>query len=301
MRAFENSKQNNGRSTTSCGYCRQRGHSIGTCPHIQYDYDEWSAFRVPHQSTTINHCRWFMNDYSYWIKQIDRYYPKFLAAQERKKNPTTRPRTAPKCGFCGDPNHNRRNCSELVSFGKRLKQANSNWRQAVFDKLVIEMGLGIGAVVKVQKSTNYYYGSNREKPEELVAIIDGFDLSKCNMFCVNSSIDSDYRQGIEVTVTGDGGQTRLAFPDPLNARQPLQDNKGRGALVTTNSYYYNSNKYVSTVARSEQPLDESWVSTGAMEDEFNWLLKKRSLEWLDDNGVVSQVETWEGERIEVNY
>ena len=295
MRAFTNSQNNNGRSTTSCGYCRQQGHSIASCSHIQYDHDEWAAFRVPINSPTLNTCRWFKADYSYWVKAVDKYYPKFLAAQERKKNPTTRPRTTPKCGFCGDPNHNRRNCSELSSFAKRLKQANANWRQAVFDKLVTEMGLGIGAVVKAQKPNRHYYGNVRSEPEELIIIIDRFDLSKCNMFCVNDDIDHDYQQGIVVTTTGEGGQTCLSFLDPLplNERQPLQDKNGRGSLIRTNGYSYNSNKYVSTVARSEQPLDESWVSTGAMEDEFNWLLKKRSFEWLESNGVVTQVEKWE--------
>ena len=294
MRAFENSKQNNGRSTTSCGYCRQQGHSIGSCPHIQYDYDEWSAYRVPHQSSTINHCHWFMNDYSYWIKQIDRYYPKFLAAQERKKNPTTRQRSAPKCGFCGDPNHNRRNCSELVSFAKRLKQANSNWRQAVYDKLVTELGLGIGSVVKVVERSPSWQG-RLGCNEPVIGMIGVFDLSKCNMFCVNTSINSDYRQGIEVEVLINGSPCRMRFPSTTSPSAPLQDDKGRGALVRGDGYYYGAVNYQSTVARSELPLDESWVSTGAMEDEFNWLLKKRSLEWLTDNGVVRQVETWEGE------
>jgi len=235
-----------------------------------------------------------MNDYSYWIKQIDKYYPKFLAAQERKKNPTTHQRSAPKCGFCGGAYHNRRNCSELVSFGKRLKQANSNWRQAVYDKLVAELGLGIGSVVKVQQAQSSWNRRN-EEPEELIGIVDVFDLSKCNMFCVNTSIDSDYAQGIDVSVIVNGSSVRLIFPSTTSPSAPLQDDKGRGALIRANGYYYNSYRYQATVARSEQPLDESWVSTGVMEDEFNWLLKKRSLEWLDDNGVVSQVETWEGE------
>jgi hypothetical protein len=234
-----------------------------------------------------------MNDYSYWIKQIDKYYPKFRAAKERKKNPTTRQRSAPKCGFCSDENHNRRNCPELATFAKRLKQANANWRQAVFSKLVTEMGLGIGAVVKVKDTETYWNRANQEPPKELIGIVDTFDLSSCNLFCVNTKIDSDYRAGIEVTAVAGDNQTRLKFSNPHNKRESIQDDKGRGALVGGTGYYYNSNEYLSTVARSTQPLDESWVSTGALEDEFNWLLKKRSLQWLADHGVLRQVEVWE--------
>ena len=111
MRAYNN--RNNGRSSTACGYCRQTGHAIGDCPYVKYDHDEWAAFRVPHRSTSVQHCRWFLGDYSYWVKQVNKYYPKWVAAQERKANkgkPRGQRSTAPKkCGFCGEAGHTRRN------------------------------------------------------------------------------------------------------------------------------------------------------------------------------------------------
>ena len=87
MQAFDNSKQSTGRTTQSCGYCRTTGHSIKDCPYIKYDHDEWKAFRVPHTSPTLNAPigRWIMRDYSYWVKQIDKYYPKW----ERWQQPRT--------------------------------------------------------------------------------------------------------------------------------------------------------------------------------------------------------------------
>ena len=74
MKAFTKIKTSNGRSSSACGYCRQVGHSIRECPHIKFDHDEWQAHRVPHQSPTLQHNRWFMSDYTYWIKQINKYY-----------------------------------------------------------------------------------------------------------------------------------------------------------------------------------------------------------------------------------
>ena len=97
MRAYKN--RNNGRSGISCGYCREAGHAISDCPHIKYDHDEWAAFRVPHRGGGCKSNRWFLSDYSYWIKQVNKYYPKWVAAQKRKANkgkPRAQRSTAPK-------------------------------------------------------------------------------------------------------------------------------------------------------------------------------------------------------------
>ena len=104
MKAFTNSKSQTGRSKTSCGYCRQQGHSIRECPHIEYDFLEWQAHRVPHQSPTLQHNRWLINDYTYWVKQVNKYYPKWKKAQTTTSTGgrVTAPR---KCGFCRSEHH----------------------------------------------------------------------------------------------------------------------------------------------------------------------------------------------------
>ena len=296
MRAYNN--RNNGRSGTSCGYCREAGHAISDCPHIKYDHDEWAAFRVPHRGGGCKSNPWFLSDYSYWIKQVYKYYPKWVAAQERKANkgkPRAQRSTAPKkCGFCGDTSHNRRNCSSMDTFREKLNKANAAFRQSYYNVIVKELGLGIGAAVKVMKRKGYSGES-----EEVIGIIDEFDLSELNMFSTSNQVDYDYRGEAKVFVSvGSERYTLNLAVESSNANDrfrrflPRTDNQGREIYSSRNSYW-NSALYTSTVAPSEQPLDESWVSTGAMANEFEWLTKKRSLEWLNHHGIVDLVDRWQ--------
>ena len=293
MRAFNN--RNNGRANSSCGYCRQTGHAISDCPYIEYDRDEWAAHRVPHKSPSIQHCRWFMSDYSYWMKQINKYYPKWRAAQERKKNkgkPKAQRTTAPKkCGFCATTGHTRRNCPTMNTFTTKLKEANANFRQSYYDTIVKNLGLGIGAAVKVKIRRGYSGDS-----EEVIGIVDQFDLSSLNIFSVNSNMDSDYRGLPEIMVSV--GNQRYAMNlsvEDTSSRyshtKGREDSQGR-VLTATGGYYYNSVMFTSTVAPSTKPLDESWVSNEALADEFEWVTKKRSEEWLEGRGVPALVEAW---------
>ena len=294
MRAYNN--RNQGRANSSCGYCRQTGHAIGDCPYVKYDHDEWAAFRVPHRSTSVQHCRWFLGDYSYWVKQVNKYYPKWVAAQERKKNkgkPRAQRSTAPKkCGFCGDTSHTRRNCSAMDTFTAKLKKANANFRQSYYDTIVKELGLGIGAAVKFKKRKGYSGDS-----EEVIGIIDSFDLSSLNIFSVNHNIDSDYRGVATITVShgSDRMTLSLAVEDTAsiyNRTKGREDSKGR-AITSNQGYYWNTVTYASTVAPSTKPLDESWVSEEALADEFTWVTKKRSYEWLEGRGVPSLIDAWQ--------
>ena len=292
MKAYEN--RNNGRSGTACGYCRQEDHSITDCPHIKFDHDEWGAYRVPHNSPSTQSNRWFMSDYSYWVKQINKYYPKWVKAQERKKlraEGKIKGKTGivRSCGFCGQTGHNRKQCNIMTSFQADLQQANSNFRQAFYDKVVKEMGLGIGALIKVKKRVSY------NEYEEVIGIIEHFDLSSLNLFSVNGQLDYDYRgmASIRVMIDGHTQTVRLNRHSGSyhSGNTPLTDNKGR-TLFANNHSYWNSAEYVSTVSPSTQPMDESWVSTGAMENEFEWVVKKRSQKWLKERSVHDTVSEW---------
>ena len=54
---------------------------------------------------------------------------------------------------------------------------------------------------------------------------------------------------------------------------------------------WNGYEFVFAIGPATQPLDENWAENGLV-DEFDWLLKKRSLEWLEENGVKTCVENW---------
>ena len=291
MRAFEN--RNNGRSNTSCGYCREAGHSIGDCPHIKYDHDEWSAYRVPYKGGGCKSNRWFLNDYTYWMKQVNKYYPKWVSAQERKKNkgkPKAQRTTVPKkCGFCREAGHNRKDCSQMQTFTENLKVANTNFRQSFYDTIVKDLGLGIGAVVKIRQRVGY-----TSDYKEVIGIIDGFDLSALNIFSLCGQLDSDYRGFSEITVTVGNQRLRLDLTTRSGqnyyGRVPRKDKQGR-EIVSTN-HYYGAVEYIETVARSTEPLDETWVCTEAMANEFEWVTKKRNKDWFLQREVVALVKRW---------
>jgi len=296
MQAYTN--RNSGRSLSSCGYCRATGHAITDCPTIEYDHNEWEHNRVPHTSGTLVTNRWMMGDFSYWIKQINKYYPKWVKAQNRKTDKSTGKKrvTAPKkCGFCGDHDHNRRSCSKMVAFVADLNRANANYRQAFYNKVVKEMGLGVGALVKARVAQRgASYGDTVEK----LCLVEKFDLSKVNIFGVVNTIDCDYRgrANVEIglqhrTITlnlAAHGTEKKGYSYPIN---PRHDPEGRTVVCPTGGFYQEG-AYLETMAPSKEPLDEAWVSTTAMSNEFEWLTKKRSYEWLVAHGVHDVVEEW---------
>ena len=284
MKAFRNSKSQTGRSQSACGYCRQRGHSIRDCPHIEYDYLEWQAFRVPHKSPTLQHNRWLRNDYSYWVKQVDKYYPKWKAAQG-KIDPTGKRVSAPrKCGFCRSTEHTRKDCPEMAKLYANLLQANRNYRKAIYEKLVTQLGLGIGAVVKVQESSGYY--SSRVTKEHLGTII-GFNLDSANVFQTSDgySLDSDYcgTAMIEVMV---GEETKNLDLKSFT----ITDHKGQSSGAFNRCNRWSTCTLMETIAPSTQPLTAEWIDRDA--DAFQWLLKKRTHSWLQERGCLSIIERW---------
>jgi len=284
MKAFTKSKSTTGRSATACGYCRQTGHSIRECPHVEYDYLEWQAFRVPHQSATLQHNRWLANDYSYWVKQVNKYYPKWEKAQQQTSPSGTRVATTRKCGFCRGEGHTRRDCPEMATMYADLLQANRNYRQAIYDRIVTQLGIGVGAVLKVQTQRGYY--SNREIVEH-IATVTALDIDTANVFQTVDSwaLDRDFRgdANIEVMI---GNDTRLISLDEILVTRPDgQSEKGfyRGGR-------YNTAEYVETIAPSKQPLEADWVDRDA--DAFEWLLKKKTKEWLLERSCISSINRW---------
>jgi hypothetical protein len=224
---------------------------------------------------------------------VNKYYPKWVNAQEKKKAKTkgVKRASAPKkCGFCRDTGHTRKQCTAMTTFTEQLKIANANFRQSFYDTIVKNLGLGIGAVVKLNKRKGY-----SGEYEEVIGIIDGFDLSSLNIFSTNSHLDSDYRGVAHITATvgNDRYNVNLTIKSSHGyGYEARLDAKGR-RVATTDHSYWNSLEYISTVAVSTKPIDESWATTEALANEFEWVTKKRSHEWLDERKVVGLVKGWQ--------
>ena len=285
MEAFTNSKSQTGRSQTSCGYCRQQGHTIRDCPHVEYDFLEWQAYRVPHKSPTLQHNRWLVNDYSYWVKQVNKYYPKWKSAQQSVDKTTGKVVRSPrKCGFCRDAGHSRKDCHEMAVIYANLLQANRNYRQALYDGLVEKLGLGLGSVVKIQTESGYY--ANRTITEHIGTIVS-FNLDKANVFQTvdNYHLEREYRGDAQVEVMV-GEENYFLDLNKLLIEQP----NGSTTNAMYRSHRWNQSALVETIAPSKQPLDPEWIERDA--DAFEWLLKKRTKQWLDDRGCLNAIKQW---------
>jgi hypothetical protein len=226
-----------------------------------------------------------MSDYSHWMKQVTKYYPKWEKAQE-KTSPTGKRVTAPrKCGFCRATDHTRRDCPEMATIYKDLLQANRNYRQSLYDTFVVKAGLGVGAVVKIQEARGYY--QNKDVSERL-ATVESINMDTANLFLTrqNYDLDNDYKGELEVKLVGGDGSY---YNSQRLILKEFADSQGR-YLAKGQSGYYQQQEYLETIAPSKTPLDPEWVSRDA--DAFEWLLKKRTKEWLVQRNILSIIDEW---------
>ena len=270
----------------SCSYCRDPKHRATECATAAYDFQEWSNHRVPIKSPTAK--GWMRYDYTQWYKQAYRVREMVVrkeARANRKKAGTATRRAPSKCGFCGEQGHNRRNCGDLASYKQSFYTANQNWRRAVHQKLVKEMGISVGAAIKVDVTRRHWNNQNAP-PEYRIGLVTKVSWDSGSFLTPDTNISADYRDCVDITLLIDGEERTLAFTDAL------KDNFGRTVLPAPRWWgSYNIAKFTEVVGPSKTPLDEKWVTEG-MKNEFDFLLKKRSLAQLDDYRIIGQHDKW---------
>jgi hypothetical protein len=75
-----------------------------------------------------------------------------------------------------------------------------------------------------------------------------------------------------------------------------EDYEFEGKSTISAAYsYYNRAELLEVIGKSEKVFDDEWV-TNAPEEEFAWLTKKRSYEWLDTKGVLALIEKWDDKK-----
>ena len=153
--------------------------------------------------------------------------------------------------------------------------ANANWRAQAYETLVKQHGIYVGAAIKVKHRTGY--GSNA-KENAGIALVTSVNFDTMNVTCAMRGY-GDYRQPLTIEIVHDGRAEELHFSDSKLLAPVFQ---------RVNSY--GSIQYDSKVCDSSTPLDPSWVTE--YKDAFEWLVKKRSYEKLDEEGIVHVVEQW---------
>jgi hypothetical protein len=173
----------------------------------------------------------------------------------------------------------------LASYKKTFYTANQNWRRALHGKLVKEMGISIGAAIKVDVTRRSW--NNKDAPTEYrIGLVTKVSWDSGSFLTPDTNISADYRDEVNITLLIDGEEKFLAFDTGI------QDSQDRTILPGPRWWgSYNICKFVEVVGASKTPLDEKWVTEG-MKDEFDFLLKKRSLEQLTCCLIITQHDKW---------
>ena len=305
MQIYNNQDSNtksNGTSKRSCSYCGNSDHVVTDCPNAVNDWAYFQRYEIPLKQTNhwtikartswngvkVDHWYRQPREWGKWFIECEKAIHKINNAKAKAKAKQSGKRKASKCGFCGSTDHNRRQCPAMEQFKRRLLEANQGWRQRFYDKLVGELGLSVGAVVNVGVSRGW-----REPDEEKIGIIESINWDQLSMFCYGlgeagwrSRLRDEFRQPLEVMVNVEGESRKLKFGGEQNhyghTEYILKDDFG--TLADYWGWRRNEATFISTIARSETPLDEEWVSQGH-EDAMDFLIKKYSMEKLKGWGV----------------
>lgn len=305
----DSNKNTNGRSKRSCSYCGETDHVVTDCPNAVNDWAYFQRYEIPLKQANhwtiggrtswngvkIDHWYRSPREWGKWFLECEKAIHKINNAKAKAKQ--TGKRKASKCGFCGSAHHTRRQCPAMEQFRQQLLEANRGWRQRFYDKLVGELGLSVGAVVNVGVCRSW-----REPKEEKIGIIESINWDQLSMFCYSLSdggwygrIRQDFKQSLEIYVNVDGQSKMLKFISGNDQwGHPKTELKDEfGTLVDTIGFARNGEAiFLSTIARSETPLDEEWVNQGH-ENAMDFLIKKYSMEKLNEWNVVKLLNSVE--------
>lgn len=296
MQIYNDQNSNSGRSSKrNCSYCMSSDHVVSECPNAVSDWAFFQRHEIPLKGGSSAHWtigartgyngavydHWFREprEWGKWFVECEKAIEKIERAKARQANKKSGRRRVSSCGFCGDTTHNRRDCQEMRDFKAKLLEANRDWRQRIYDRLVGELGLSVGAVIKVEQKQGW-----NQPSVEKIAIVESINWDELSMFCINQTashwqgrVRSDFHQRLRISINVDGKSKTLGFGGDhrklIDGFGTLADNLG-----------YNSMDYCSTIARSESPLDEEWVNQGH-ENAMDFLVKKYSIQKLKEWNV----------------
>ena len=293
MQIYDKRNDKSYRTAPKCGYCRQEGHNQYNCPEVAKDWAWWKVFTVPPYSTAS----WLnRSNPKYWGEWYQKCKDLYNEQQRRAKAPKVkRTKSESKCGFCGEYGHNRRNCKEMEAFKQKCYKANENWRRAAYKELVEKHGICVGAAIEVKKRDGW--GSNSQTMSE-VALITKVNFESLNVMAAKTGYYNGYTNpydcSIKVHALVDCKEHLIkvhtderSYSDTWQKDFIQIDHK----TISLNHGGHYMNWHLSKViSRSEHPLDENWVTDyrGA----FDLLLKKRSKEQLDNDGITSLINKW---------
>ena len=298
MNIYNNAGDTTGRSKSKCSYCRAEGHNATQCPRVAEDYAYFTKSPpvIPiGVSTTTQTCHWFAQPryWGEWFTKCGDAHAKQVTAKKRASSSSTRSaRSAPKCGFCGSKNHNRRNCQAMDKYVLDAIEANRNWRRAFYQKFVTELGISEGALLNLKERQGY--GSNVDT-KEFIGVVTSVNWDELSLFCSTNNDpsrycyrDSQYKQHLVVTVQIGNETKSVSFGEEGFGFVTGNTKKN---LVKYSGNRWNAPEFVSVLSPSETPVGEEWINEGHAKA-MAFLTKKRSQEKLDGEDVTALIKHW---------
>jgi hypothetical protein len=312
MRIYNNTQDNknpSGNAKQSCSYCRDESHKVGDCPHIAGDWAMFQKLTIPSSDpdnwtnnplTQSGRRRWnTQSQTAYWYKaptgwskwyaECEKAFEKQKKALERQANKKKGKKKASKCGFCGSLDHNRRNCVAMQNFREDALKANRNWRQAFYDDLVTNRGISEGALLTVSRQE--WNGSSRKAitGTAIVVAVNWDELhSGCDQNFKNptnhswrTDLDHSLQQYLKLDVVINGQRTTLTLGSEM--KMPTISSR-----VSSGSYNWSVH---SVLSRSETLKGQEWIDQGHA-DAVDFVIKKRSQQFLKDKGYVGLINKW---------
>ena len=314
MRIFNNTQEtgsSSGNSKQSCSYCRDESHNASDCPHISGDWAMFKSFNIPcsdpdnwtnkplpkangqsNWNTQVQTARWFKDPtgWSKWYAQCEKAHEKQLKAIAREKSKTQGKKKASKCGFCGSLDHNRRACPTMDVFREDAIKANRNWRQAFYDEFVGRLGISEGALLTVQRSEWF---ASQQTTVENTAIVTGINWNELHTGCDHNfkgkrshqtwrtDLEHALQQSVSLSVIVDGQRKVVNLGNEMGM-PTISQGGSRG------SYDWSVK---SVLSRSETLKGQDWIDQGHA-DAVDYVIKKRSYEWLKDKGYIGLINKW---------
>ena len=279
MRLYD---ERNKKSNITCGYCHESGHRRNHCPVLKQHYEQ-DQRGEPVDASLLTQLT------KYWgvqSSQIQKWYERYGKRDaeryfgEKTEKATTKPRKKPKCGFCGKRGHNRKNCKAMKQFKYLYEQANLAYRKEFYDRIIVGMGYGAGALVSM-KLWDGYKGSP-------VALVTELDPSTIGLGNLISGYWNDYHTQLKTSVLWEGQKRSLSThtkvfhfeaPQPPSLRE--KDAIAHAFFSGENPDYWAQGWITSIISPAPQTMSEEWFN--GQSEPIDYVMKKRTAQDLWSN------------------
>lgn len=274
MRIYE---ERNKTPNVTCGYCHESGHRKNHCPTLKQHYEQ-DQRGEPIDTSLLKYITRYWSAQSQHVQQwYERYgredAERYFGEKPEKTKPKKRKKA--KCGFCGKGGHNRRNCRAMKQFKYLYEQANLAYRKEFYDRIIVGMGYGSGALVSMN-AWDGFQGSN-------VALVTNLDPMSIGLGNLVNGYWNDYHTQLKTAVLWEGEKRSLSShtrvfhfgaPNHNDRTDPI----AHAFFSGENPDYWTRGWIESIVSPAPQTMSEDWFN--GQSEPIDYVMKKRTAEEL---------------------